>query len=417
MALHRDGRYPRLTKAIVGNAGYKGKKDMKRILIRDLGPIAEADISLRNVNVVIGEQSIGKSCVLKVSCFCTWVEKRIAIEQNARRFEKKGVFMDELVNFHRLNGYVHEKTFIGYESDFIKFSYDNEHGFSYEWKNERWDYKRPKVSYIPAERNLVAVIPNWFEVKSVADNIQDFMADWSDARKSIVDAAILNLDVAYHYDKGSETDFVKMKDGKYLPFANASSGLQSLIPLYVHLVNINSQKYRDQEDNSVKHKSELGSLANSLIDYYGANLGEVFIKNLEHDDHNQETGLEREFVPNPEMMEWWRSIFLKLSKTHHCEVFLEEPEENLFPPTQQILMRTLLNQIMPQEGNTLFISTHSPYILDVLLERPQYDFGLFYIRPTENGSVVKTATETDVQDMYEGGVDAFFNIERLGDEV
>ena len=106
-----------------------------------------------------------------------------------------------------------------------------------------------------------------------------------------------------------------------------------------------------------------------------------------------------------------------MSKIHHCELFLEEPEENLFPPTQQILMKTLLHQVKRQEGNTLFISTHSPYILDVLLEREQYDFGLFYIRSAQNGSEVKTATEADVQEMFEDGVDAFFNIERLGDEV
>jgi hypothetical protein len=390
---------------------------MKRIIIRNLGPIADADILLKDVNVVIGEQSIGKSCVLKVSCFCTWVEKRIAIEQNARRFEKKGVFMEELMSFHRLNGYVHENTYIGYESDFMEFSYDFKHGFSYEWKKDRWDYKRPKVSYIPAERNLVAVIPNWFEVKSVADNIQDFMADWSDARKSVGDEEILNLDVAYHYDEGSDTDYVKMKDGLVLPFTNVSSGLQSLIPLYVHLVNINSKKYREREDNSVKHKSELEKLVNSLVEYYGNNIGEAFIKNPQYGTINQETGLEKEFIPNPKMTQWLRRRFLGLSRIHHCEVFLEEPEENLFPPTQQILMRTLLNQINRQEGNTLFVSTHSPYILDILLERENYDFGLFYIRPEEKGSVVNTATEADVQDMFEDGVDAFFNIERLGDEV
>lgn len=391
---------------------------MKRIIIRDLGPIAEADILLKDVNVVIGEQSIGKSCVLKVSCFCTWVEKRIAIEQNTRRFEKKGVFMEELLNFHRLNGYVHENTYIGYESDFMKFSYDNEHGFSHEWKKDRWNYKRPKVSYVPAERNLVAVIPNWFEVKSVADNIQDFMADWSDARKSVGnDEAILNLDVAYHYDESSDSDFVKMKDGQFLPFTNVSSGLQSLIPLYVHLVNINSKKYREREDNSVKHKSEIEKLVNSLVKYYGNNIGETFIKNPKHGAINQESGMEKEVIPNPEMTRWLRRIFVRLSKIHHCEVFLEEPEENLFPPTQQVLMRTLLNQVKRQKGNTLFISTHSPYILDILLEREQYDFGLFYIRSAENGSEVKTATEADVQDMFEDGVDAFFNIERLGDEV
>jgi len=378
----------------------------------------KADISLQDVNVIIGEQSIGKSCVLKVSCFCSWVEKRIAIEQNAKRFEKRGVFIEELVNFHRLNGYEHDNTYIGYESDFIKFYYDNKNGFSYEWKEKRWDYKRPKVSYVPAERNLVAVIPNWFEVKSVAENIQDFMVDWSDARKSVGDdEAILNLDVAYHYDEGGDMDYVKMKDGRFLPFVNVSSGLQSLIPLYVHLVNITSKKYREREDNSVKHKSEIGELTNTLIEYYGKNIGEPFLKNPNHGVINQEAGLEKEYIPNPDMTVWLLKTVRSLSRIHHCEVFLEEPEENLFPPTQQILMRTLLKQIKLQEGNTLFISTHSPYVLDILLERETYDFGLFYIQSTENGSVVKTATETDVQDMFEGGVDAFFNIERLGDEV
>ena len=387
---------------------------MKRIIIRDFGPIKEADIKLKDINIVIGEQSIGKSCVLKVSCFCTWVEKRIAIEQNAQRFEKEGVFIEELINFHRLNGYVHEDTYIRYESTFMKFSYNSKLGFSHEWKEDRWNYKRPKVSYIPAERNLVAVIPNWFEVKSVAENIQDFMADWSDARKSVGDEEILNLDVAYHYDESSDTDFVKMTDGRFLPFTNVSSGLQSLIPLYVHLININSKKYREREDNSVKHKSELKKMADSLIDYFRQNIGEPFIKNPNYGKIDPNAS---EYIPTPSMSEWFISRFLNISIIHHCEVFLEEPEENLFPPTQQILMRTLLNIINRDKGNTLFISTHSPYILDVLLERENYDYGLFYIRSSEKGSIVKTATDEDVQDMFEDGVDAFFNIERLGDEA
>ncbi len=373
---------------------------------------------LKDVNVIIGEQSIGKSCILKVACFCTWVQKRIEIEQSAKRFEKKGAFMEELMSFHRMKGYEHQNTYIGFESDFMKFSYDFEHGFSYEWKQGRWEYKRPKVSYIPAERNLVAVIPNWFEVKSVADNIQDFMADWSDARKSVSDdEVILNLGVAYRYDKGSDTDLVKLKNGQLLPFSNVSSGLQSLIPLYVHLDNINSKKYREREDNSVKHNTEITKLVNSLVEYYGKNIGESFIKNPEYGSSNSETGLEKESIPNPKMTHWLARKLLYLSKIHYCEVFLEEPEENLFPPTQQILMRTLINQVKSQEGNTLFISTHSPYILDILLERKTYDFGLFYIQSAEIGSEVKTATEADVQDMFEDGVDAFFNIERLGNEV
>ena len=391
---------------------------MKRIVIHDLGPIMDADIFLKDVNVIIGEQSIGKSCVLKVACYCTWVEKRIEIEQSAQRFEKKGVLLEELVNFHRLNGYLHEKTYIGYESDFMKFSYDNENGFSFEWKPKRWKYKRPKVSYIPAERNMVAVIPNWFEVKSVADNIQEFMADWSDARKSIDnDKEILNLNVAYHYEESSDTDYVKMSNGHLLLFSNVSSGLQSLIPLYVHLSNITSKKFREREDKSVKHKSEQDNLIDYLIDYYNNNIGEAFIKNPNFVKSNQNNNLESEYLPNPKMTVWSYEIFRNISRIQHCEVFLEEPEQNLFPPTQQLLMRKLLRLFESNKENMLFISTHSPYILDVLLEREEYDFGLFYIQHSDNGSIVRAATEEDVQDMFEGGVDAFFNIERLGDEA
>lgn len=391
---------------------------MKRIIIQDFGPIAHADIMLRNVNVIIGEQSIGKSCVLKVACFCTWVEKRIEIEQDAKRFEKDGAFIDELVNFHRLNGYIHKNTHIGYESDFMRFSFDNERGFYFEWKSSRWEYKRPKVSYIPAERNLVAVIPNWFEVKSVAENIQDFMADWSDARKSLGnDTEILNLKVAYHYDERSDTDYVKINDEHYLPFSNVSSGLQSLIPLYVHLVNINSKRYKEKEHNSVRHNDEREKLIDSLIDYYDKEIGDALIKNPAYNSIGKTANINREYIPNPDMTEWMLNKLRNISRIDHCEVFLEEPEENLFPPTQQILMKTLLKMVKSDNGNLLFLSTHSPYILDVLLEREKYDFGLFYIQSSEKGSFARTATEEEVQDMFEAGVDAFFNIERLGDEV
>lgn len=387
---------------------------MKRIIIQNLGPIKEADISLRDINVIIGEQSIGKSCVLKVACFCTWVEKRIEIDQNAKRFEKKGGFFHELVNFHRLEGYIHRDTFIYYESDHMIFSFNEEKGFHYEWKVQRWEYKRPKVSYIPAERNLVAVIPNWFEVKSVAANIQDFMADWSEARKVVgKDTEILNLKVAYHYEESSDSDLVKLDDGNFLPFANVSSGLQSLIPLYILIVYLTGRNFRNKEDNSVKHKSEEENLIKKLRKFYSLNIGPQTIETPAADLSNEG----HISVPNPKMTIWLIRKLMNLTKTNHCEVFLEEPEENLFPPTQQILMRSLMDYISQDKGNTLFISTHSPYILDIFLEREKYDFGMFYIQPSENGSVVKTATEADVQEMYDAGIDAFFNIERLGDEI
>ena len=41
---------------------------MKHLVIRNLGPLKEAEVELKRINVIIGSQSSGKSCVLKTAC-------------------------------------------------------------------------------------------------------------------------------------------------------------------------------------------------------------------------------------------------------------------------------------------------------------------------------------------------------------
>lgn len=48
---------------------------MKHLIVKHIGPLDKIDIELKKVNVIIGPQSSGKSCVLKLACYCTWVEK------------------------------------------------------------------------------------------------------------------------------------------------------------------------------------------------------------------------------------------------------------------------------------------------------------------------------------------------------
>lgn len=38
---------------------------MRHIVIRNLGPLAEADVFLNKINIIVGPQSAGKSCLLK----------------------------------------------------------------------------------------------------------------------------------------------------------------------------------------------------------------------------------------------------------------------------------------------------------------------------------------------------------------
>jgi len=52
--------------------------------------------------------------------------------------------------------------------------------------------------------------------------------------------------------------------------------------------------------------------------------------------------------------------------------------------------------------------------LNAFLEKQDIDMTLLYTRAKEGQIMVKTATEEDIQDIYDYGVDAFFNIETLG---
>lgn len=360
---------------------------MRRLKIRNLGALKDVGIEFSQVNVIIGPQSLGKSTVLKVASYCTWVEKRIELTQNYEQFAQEDDFIKELVEFHKLNGYIKSDTFIEYETNFMKFSYDHAKKlFHFEWGEQRWEYKRTKVSYIPSERNLVAAIPNWYEVSMGSNNIRSFMTDWETARQSTTDNLdILNLDVTYHYESDGKKDKVQSHQSSSLDFTNTSSGLQSLIPLFVHLNYLYTIQYKKERDKKIKD------------DWENANLKKT---------------IEADLGDSPES----RAIYERYLMTDHCEVFLEEPENNLFPPTQDSLVKWLLGKTLDERSNTLFVATHSPYVLSSVLEEEKIPLSLFFVYEEDGESKVKRSSDEDMRGIYDYGIDAFFNLDNLVSE-
>ena len=398
---------------------------MKKIVIQNIGPLQNVEVELARINVIIGPQSSGKSCVLKIACYCTWVEKKIELAQSADVFRQEGFFIQELTRFHKLKGYFREDSFIGYESDYMKFSYDaKSKEFAFEWKDKRWDYRRPKVSYIPAERNMVAAIPNWFDVKLYDDNIQSFMADWDRARKNYKEHLdILNLGVAYRYDESSNRDIVDVDEGVALELTNTSSGLQSLIPLFVHLSYIGRDVYHLQEAQSFSNlqlgEKFLQTLYVELFKKKGKTESKSGPVTIGEDGKRQISASIVLAHIGPYVMPFGareyadecRTIYERYVKSAHGDIFLEEPENNLFPPTQSRLVDWLLKLTEGEHASTLFIATHSPYMMTAFLEKELEDFKLFLEKKDGKKSVVVTATADDVQEIYDDGIDVFYNIE------
>lgn len=402
---------------------------MKHLIIRSIGPIDEADITLKRINVIIGPQSLGKSTALKLASYCTWVEKRIELKQTPHEFLEGDGFIRQLETFHKMKGYFRDESFLSYESDYISFSYKYSlNQFSFRWGEKRWEYHRPKISYVPAERNLVAAIPNWFEVSLDKNNIRNFMAEWESARRSLSDRIpILNLNVDYSFEKESKTDRVIIQNGEVLDLTYASSGLQSLIPLFVQMTYLYTGIYDSERGRKIAGDWADEELAVVLYKDLFVDKGRTeAVHVLEIEDASGEKkkrlvrfvkryGLHPFYFSNRSDLQDFDNVLSQYSLTNHCEVFLEEPENNLFPPTQMKLVDWLYRMTVGDRLNTLFIATHSPYVLSSLLEKKETDFAFFFNCLVDGRVIVKTATEEDCQTIFDYGVDAFFNLQNLGE--
>ena len=387
---------------------------MKHLTIRHFGPLNEVDIELGRANLIIGLQGSGKSCVMMAACYCTWVEKRIALRQSAEEFEESTAFMDMMTAYYHVKGYVHEDTYIGYESAFMKFHYSNsEKKFVHKWGKRRWDYKRPKVSYVPAERNMVSLISNWSRLETSYDNILDFKEDWDTARRFIKkEKDILGTGVSYEYDEGRDSDAIITSTGERLDLTNSSSGMQSLIPQYVHMDYLARGIY--DAEKTAKEKTYSGKqLVYSLLDVF-------YLRHFRVNEPNSSgkrsivhlEGRDYVFLNDVDAGKFKKEAANHLN-TDHAEIFLEEPESNLFPPTQFQLMDWIVDMARnKRHKNFFFIATHSPYVLNHLLQEDLKDFRLFLTYPLPNGLFgVKTADDEKIQQIYDNGSDAFFNFE------
>lgn len=386
---------------------------MKKITIRNFGPIREAEIEMARMNVLVGPQSIGKSCILKIAAFFSWLEKRVELTQDPEGITKNA-YKTHFIEYYGLYDYDQKDTYIKYETQRMVIEYKSQ-TMSTEWKKDRWDYRRSKISYIPSERNLIATISNWTKV-DVNDSLLEYFSGWDEARKSRRKGLdILSTGVQYSYKKESDSDIVRLKNGKDLLLSETSSGFQSLVPLFVHLSYLRTGQYNTNRKSSYASKAENERLLHLLIDKLAqGKVDKEVMESIAQLQYVVEFGDKRRAVVGSAEMQKLAQTYHNFVNTKRSDIFLEEPENNLFPPAQVQLMEWLIEMSTDRfRRNSMFIATHSPYVVNCFLERPKRDYKLFIAAPVgdEGMSVIKAASDDDLQQMYDYGVDVFFNYE------
>lgn len=326
---------------------------MATIHVKNIAPLKDTGVvGLTSVMLFIGMQSTGKSTLMKILCFCRWIEKRVMVdgEDLLYKYTHYNRFRKELMKFHRLS----ETVF----SDDSKIVYDGECvtieliGKKNNVKIIRkigfvQDRHNVKLCFIPAERNLLSAISNIDKNYKATDMdvLFNYILEWGEAREQFTSNAPLDLaidaNMAYYYDE-KRGDVLKLRrEQKTIGTFYASSGVQSALPIAVlanyigGLIDTNAKR--------------------SPLDYMRA------ISQYLSTDKDGRIEITNEKLASIKQLLSYKSI----------QLFVEEPEQNLFPKSQSELIKEVvkvLKKAMETTGkdSSVVMTTHSPYVLTAL---------------------------------------------------
>lgn len=104
-----------------------------------------------------------------------------------------------------------------------------------------------------------------------------------------------------------------------------------------------------------------------------------------------------------------RLIFFKaaIKSNKDSIITFEEPEAHTYPP----YIAQIAQDIIEAKTNQFFITTHSPYVVSELLANAQDELAIFMVDFKEGETVANRLTDEQLQEVYDDGIDLFFNNE------
>ena len=348
-------------------------KIQERLIIKNFGPIVKATIDIKPFMVFIGESGSGKSVILKLLSLFRWIYKQQQLFYSLELLTKSKVDFETHINQtlevelqnSSLVYYFQKGSFASYEINGIIFTlqHDTQPNFTLSNKRDSKKISLEKITFITDER---AVIPTLLNNSTrnvrfpyhLTSTYEDFRLAFNELKGDNKQVVIETMGVNLASIKSTyEQKFVISQDDKpyKISFQDSSSGIKS-----VSIVELISRYYPFHFNTQ-----------DIFVKFYGK-IAPNFTKLLGKNFENVQNATPEEMI----MRNFMQNIALSLEDISNTDarinIFIEEPELNLFPNAQKNLVEHLVYSCFEpprkDKNKTIHIafSTHSPYILSSL---------------------------------------------------
>ena len=311
---------------------------MSRLIVKNFGPLKDVDIELNRINLFIGENGSGKSVLAKL----------ITVIFDLSSTDEKKIFK----SFNEYNiSYITNNSIIEYYEDKLLFSLkEKKIFFSKERKevtSELKNLEKEKKSLYSAIKNLKNIMPYEELEKKILENeiVEEYGSQY-----------ILNILKEVKEDSKYSHEFIS----QYIPaernlISLFNKSLTTLLVAEVPLPKFLLQFSSDFEKAGNELK-ELEFLNIKYVNGDGLDRHKVYFNDKDY--------LPLEFSSSGIQSALPLYLTVKYFANRHHSIIIEEPEQNLFPKAQAETIKYIIEQV--SNDNSLFMMTHSPYVLSTL---------------------------------------------------
>lgn len=316
--------------------------EKERLIIKNFGPIVEADIEIKPFMVFIGESGSGKSVILKLLSLFRWIYKKLALKDLSKSAgitkEPYRFRIERMLKESGLEDFCIKRSEAHYYMGDFCVSITRNGKLSLKYPKQTFNkITLEKISFITDDRFAIPLLVN-NQIRGVSPyHLEKTFEDFEESFEHLqtnrkAKAKVFDIELSLEKYGIQYRFFLNFKDSK-TQLHNASSGMKS-----ASIIELIATYFATDKEYM---QNKYTDFVIDIFSRFKTRDTNIFLENLKNVKINKE----------------------------RFSLFIEEPELSLFPSAQKRLIEYLVDlcfYLNPKKTIQVAFSTHSPYILSTL---------------------------------------------------